>query len=41
MKPTNQPSPVPQPKRLSKAGLWLLEHKGGILEYIDYEAVEK
>ena len=30
-----------EPKRLSKAGQWLRDNPGGILEYVDWRAVNK
>ena len=30
-----------KPKRLSKAGQWLRDNPGGILEYVDWRAVNK
>ena len=30
-----------KPKRLSKAGQWLRDNPGGILEYVDWDAVNR
>jgi len=30
-----------EPKRLSKAGQWMRDNPGGILEYVDWKAVNK
>ena len=30
-----------EPQRLSKAGQWMRENPGGILEYVDWRAVNK
>jgi len=30
-----------EPKRLSKAGQWMSNNPGGILEYVDWRAVNK
>jgi len=30
-----------EPKRLSKAGQWLRDNPGGILEYVDWRAVNR
>ena len=30
-----------EPKRLSKAGIWRRENPGGMLEYVDWRAVNK
>ena len=32
---------VPEPKRLSKVGQWMRDNPGGILEYVDWRAVNK
>jgi hypothetical protein len=32
---------VPEPKRLSKLGEWMRDNPKGILEYVDWRAVNK
>jgi hypothetical protein len=32
---------APEPKRLSKVGQWMRDNPGGILEYVDWRAVNK
>ena len=36
-----QSESVPKPKRLSKFALWRMEHPDGVLEYVDWRAVNK